>query len=198
VTRNRRRAAAWAAAAVVLVVVALGRTGGAPPAARSALRVQVVEAARTIPAGARIRPADLVTRRVPAAAADPHQLSDPAAAVGRRAAVGLPAGSPVMDAELASPARVPDARDVALRLDDLAGVPADDVAGALADVYVTRPGRPPRTRRVLARVLVVSASRSADGAVATLRLPATLVATAIAAEGAGQVRLVMRSGEAAP
>lgn len=188
----------WAAVAIVLAVVALGRTGGGPPTARGALRVQVVAAARTIPAGARIRPADVATRRVPAAAADPHQLSDPAAAVGRRAAVALPAGSPVMDAELASPARVPEARDVALRLDDLAGVPAGDVSGALADVYVTQPGRPPTTRRVLARVLVVSASRSADGAVATLRLPADLVATAIAAEGAGQVRLVVRSGEAAP
>jgi Flp pilus assembly protein CpaB len=191
VTRGRRRAVAWAIAALVLAALAMSRLGGSPRPAARPVWMQAVVTARPLAAGVRIGPSDLATRRIPASGASGHQLSDPAAAVGRRVAVPLPAGSPLMDAELARAAITPDARDVAVRLDDLAGVPAGDVAGGRADVYVTAPGRPPRTARVLAGVLVVAASRSADGAVATLRLPARLVATAIAAEGAGQVRLVV-------
>jgi Flp pilus assembly protein CpaB len=193
VTRSRRRAVAWALAGLVLAAVAVSRLGGSPRASARPVWVQVVVTARPLAAGARIASRDLATRRIPASGASAHQLSDPAAAVGRRVAVALTAGSPLMDAELARAASVHDAREVAVRLDDLAGVPAGDVAGARADLYVTAPGRPPRTARVLAGVLVVAASRSADGAVATLRLPARLVATAIAAEGAGQVRLVVVS-----
>ena len=186
-TRHRRRAIGWIVVAAALGLVALARSGGAP--ARPAAVRQVVMTARALPAGRPIKTQDLVVRRVPAQAASPHELGDPMVAVGRVPAVALPPGSPLMDAELAAPAASAQ-RDVALRLDDLAGVPAGDLAGSRADVYLIQSGRTPRIRRVLANVLVVSAGHSADGSVATLRLPPGLVARAISAEGAGQLRLV--------
>src|SRR6185312_1997232 len=64
--------------------------------------------------------ADLGTVRLPAAWASPHQLVDPADAVGRRAAVALVAGAPVMDAEVSASAAPEDARELALRLGEAA------------------------------------------------------------------------------
>jgi Flp pilus assembly protein CpaB len=188
VTRHRRRAIGWIVVAAALGLVAVARAGGGP-AARPAVLTQVVLTARALPAGRPIRARDLVVRRVPVQAASPHELGDPTVAVGREPAVALPPGSPLMDAELAAP-HTSGYRDVALRLDDLAGVPAGDLGGARADVYLIQSGPTPRIRRVLANVLVVAASHSADGSVATLRLPPALVARAISAEGAGQLRLV--------
>lgn len=187
-TRHRRRAIGWIVIAAALALVAVARSGGAS-ASRPVVLRQVVLTARALPAGRLIQSQDLVVQRVPARTASPHEVDDPSIAVGRTPAVALPPGSPLMDAELAAPA-TSGQRDVALRLDDLAGVPAGDLAGARADVYLIQSGRSPRIRRVLANVLVVSASHSADGSVATLRLPPGLVARAISAEGAGQLRLV--------
>jgi Flp pilus assembly protein CpaB len=188
VTRGRRRALGWAAVALLLAGLALTRGGGRQsPQARLA---SVVVAVRAIPAGRPIAAADLRVRQVPAAAVSVHQIASPSAAVGRVAAVALAAGSPLMDAELASPAG-PASRDVAVRLDDLAGVPAEATQGVRADLYLTRAGRRPVIQRVLSGVLVVAASRSSDGAVATLRLAPDQVQTAIAAEGLGQLRLVV-------
>jgi Flp pilus assembly protein CpaB len=188
VTRHRRRAIGWIVVAAALALVVVARSGGGPGSPPAVLR-QVVLTARALPAGRPIHAGDLVVRRVPAQAASPHELGDPSIVVGRTPAVALPPGSPLMDAELAAPA-ASGQRDVALRLDDLAGASAGDLAGARADVYLVRSGRPPRIQRVLANALVVSASHSADGSVATLRLSPGLVARAISAEGAGQLRLV--------
>jgi hypothetical protein len=188
VTRHRRRAIGWIVVAAALALVVVARSGGGQ-SSRPVMFRQVVLTARALPAGRLILARDLVVRRVPARTASPHELGDPSIAVGRAPAVALPPGSPLMDAELAAPATSRQ-RDVALRLDDLAGVPAGDLAGARADIYLVRSGRPPRIQRVLTNALVVSASRSADGSVATLRLPPGLVARAISAEGAGQLRLV--------
>jgi len=186
VTRGRRRAVGWAAIAVVLAGFALTR-GGRPSAP---VRVaSVVIAVRGVPAGRPIAAADVALRRIPAAAVSPHQLTAIASAVGRTAAVGLPAGSPIMDVEIASSAGSVG-RDVAVRLDDLAGVPAEAMAGVRADLYVTHAGRPPVIQRVLADVLVVAATHSSDGTVATLRLAPGQVEAAIRAEGLGQLRLV--------
>ncbi len=187
-TRNRRRALGWAAVALVLAGLALGRGGGhsAPPV-RFLSGVVTVHA---LPAGHVITARDVAIRRLPSWAVSVHQLAAVANAVGHTTAVGVPAGSPLMDAELASTAGRAG-RDVAVRLDDLAGVPAESMTGARADLYLTRPGRPPVIQRVLSGVLVVAASRSSDGAVATLRLAADQVSRAIAAEGLGQLRLVV-------
>jgi SAF domain-containing protein len=197
VSRHRRRSLLLALAGAVLVLVALGRlaeggSGGAPVAGRVA-RIVVI---RLVPAGDRLTAADLGIVKLPAAAASPHQLARASQAIGRRAAVTLVAGAPVMDAELAAPHPPPDAREVALRLDDAAGIPAGDLAGVRADVYLTPPGRGRASRLVLAGALVVSAAHSDGVSVATLLLPPRVVATAIAAESQGALRLVVRTRRA--
>jgi Flp pilus assembly protein CpaB len=194
VSRHRRRSIAFALVGVVLAALALGRlaTGGSARVLAPA-RVERVVTVRTVAAGTRITAADLGVVRMPSAAASPHQLSAPRQAIGHRAAVTLTAGAPVMDAELAASAAPPDARAVAVRLDDAAGIPAGDLAGVRADVYVTPPGRTPRSRLVLAGVVVLAAVRSDGGSVATLLLPRAAVPVAIAAESEGALRLVVHT-----
>ena len=196
-SRHRRRSLVLALAGVVLALLGLSRLGagadGYVPAARRVIRVVAV---RPVAQGARIAAADLGTVRLPAAWASRHQLSDPADAVGRRAAVALVAGAPVMDAEVSASTAPTGGRELALRLDDAAGVPAGDLADVRGDVYLTTPGRRSRTRLVLANVLVVSARRDDSGSVATLLLPPTAVPDAIAAEGEGSLRLVVRGDPA--
>jgi Flp pilus assembly protein CpaB len=198
VSRGRRRSLVLALAGVVLAVLGFGRLGsGSAAQAPSGRRVVRVVAVRPVAAGARIAAGDLGTVRIPATWASPHQLANPAAAIGRRAAVALVAGAPVMDAEVASATAPPAARELALRLDDLAGMPAGDLADVRGDVYLTPPGRGGRTRLVLANVLVLSARRDDTGSVATVVLPPAAVPDAIAAEGEGSLRLVVRSEGAA-
>jgi Flp pilus assembly protein CpaB len=194
VTRHRRRALGWLAVTVVIGIVALARSGGSESRPLFVARGQVVVTVRPVAAGQRLTRAELGTQEIPTQAVDAHRMTDVAAVAGRLAAVDLPAGSPVMDAELVAPGPVPRARDVAIRLDDLAGVPSGAIAGAHADLYLTTPGRPPRTRRVLRRVEVVAASHLDGQSAATLRLPESQVAAAIQAEGAGQLRLVVDVG----
>ena len=148
---------------------------------------------RTVAAGSRIAAADLGIVHLPGAYASPHQLSAPAQAVGRRAAVTLAAGAPVMDAELRQTPVPAQAREVAVRLDDAAGIPAGDLADVRADVYLTPPGRDARSRLVLAGVVVLSATHSDGGSVATLLLPRPAVPVAIAAEAQGALRLVVHA-----
>jgi Flp pilus assembly protein CpaB len=198
-SRGRRRSLLLALAGIVLAVLGLGRLGSEGAAqVPSGRRVERVVAVRTVAAGARIAAADLGTVRVPAAWASPHQLADPAGAIGRRAAVALVTGAPVMDAEVVSATPPPAARELALRLDELAGIPAGDLADVRGDVYLTPPGRRGRTRLVLANVLVLSARRDEAGSVATVVLPPAAVPDAIAAEGEGSLRLVVRGGGDVP
>ena len=194
-SRHRRRSLAFALAGIVLALLGLAQLGsggeGRTPAGR---RVARVVAVRPVAAGARIAASDLGIVRLPAAWASRHQLADPADAIGRRAAVGLVAGAPVMDAEVAFSTTPKDGRELALRLDDVAGVPAGDLADVRGDIYLTTPGRRGRTRLVLADVLVVSARHDDSGSVATLLLPPAAVSAAIGAEGEGSLRLVVRGG----
>jgi Flp pilus assembly protein CpaB len=193
-SRHRRRSIAFAVVGAVLAVLAVGRlaAGGGPRVVPSA-RVARVVTVRTVTAGTRITAADLGVVRVPSTDASPHQLSAPGQAIGHRVAVTLAAGAPVMDAELMVAAAPPDARAVAVRLDDAAGIPAGDLAGVRADVYVTPPGRVPRSRLVLAGVVVLAAVRSDGASVATLLLPRAAVPVAIAAESEGALRLVVHT-----
>jgi hypothetical protein len=193
-SRHRRRSIAFALAGVVLALVAVSRlaTGGAVrPVATG--RVERVVAVRTILGGSRIAAADLGIVELPAASASPHQLSAPAQAIGRRVAVTLAAGAPVMDAELDVRPTPADAREVAVRLDDAAGIPAGDLTDVRADVYVTPPGRRGRSRLVLQGVVVLSAAHTDSGSVATLLLPSSAVPVAIAAEAEGALRLVVHA-----
>jgi len=191
-TRQRRRALALTVVAVVLVLASLMRGGGDTSSPADPL-VQIVSVRRPLAAGARIVASDLAVRSLPSRWADPHQLTDPAAAIGHRSAVPLSAGAPLMDAELAADEVLGTrSRDVAVRLDDVAGLPGSDLAGTTADLYLVIPGRPPRIRLVIADVQVVGSSASDGAMVATLRVSRADVAALIEAESSGSLRLAGR------
>ena len=191
-TRHRRRSVALAAAAVVLVLASQMRGGGGASPSVDPL-VQVVSVRRPLAGGTRIIASDLAVRSIPSRWADPHQLTDPAAAIGRRSAVSLSAGAPLMDAELAAAGTAgAHSRDVAVRLDDAAGLPAGDLAGTTADLYLVTPGRPPQIRLVIEAVRVVGSSAAEGVMVATLRVSSADVASLIAAESSGSLRLAGR------
>jgi Flp pilus assembly protein CpaB len=192
VSRHRRRAVGYALLAVVVAIVGLIEIGRSAPARQLTTVAQVV-VVRTVPAGTTLSADDLGVIRVPARYAARGSVAVPRAAIGRRTGVAIPAGSLLMTAEIAAANRIADARDVAVRLDDAAGLPAGALAGARADVLLVQPGAAAHPALVLTNVLVMSA-KSADGAaVATLRLPASAVSGIVAAEGRGSLRLVVRS-----
>jgi Flp pilus assembly protein CpaB len=192
-TLHRRRSGLLAAAAAVLLAVSLiGGRGGSGGGTVEPL-VQIVSIRRPLATGDRIVPADLAVSTVPSRWATPHQLSDPAAAVGRRSAVPLPAGAPLIDSELATNRAPSRARDVAVRLDEVAGLPGGDLVETTADLYLVTPGRPPRIRLVIRDVLVVASSSDSGAMVATLRVADGDVAMLIEAESAGSLRLVRRA-----
>ena len=196
VSRHRRRALAYAALAAVLVIAGLIEIGRRSAPARRPSTVSQVVAVRAVPAGMTLSADDLGVVRVPVRYAARGAVGDAHVAIGRRTAVAIPAGAPLMAAEIAAGDRIDAARDVAVRLDDAAGLPAGALAGAHADVLLVQPGRASEPAVVLADVLVVSA-RSTDGAaVATLRLPAAAVSGIVAAEGRGSLRLVVRASAA--
>ena len=191
-TRHRRRSVALGSGAVLLALIALSGIGGGSSGAVDERVVQVVSIRRAVAAGARVSASDLAVSTLPERFANSHQLSDPMTAVGRRSAVDLMPGAPLIDAELVSDRAPRQSRDVAVRLDDAAGLPGGDLAGTSADLYLVEPGRTPRIHLVIADVTVV-ASSSADGAmVATLRVDPASVAVEIRAESAGSLRLVAR------
>ena len=177
------------------LVVALAGTGGGGGRDARPTAVQIVVTRSPIAAGAAVRAGDLATVAVPQSFAMRGAVVDPASAVGARAAVALPAGAPLMAAEIAQPAGRADDRDVAIRLDSAAGIPAGALAGARADLYATTSGHGGRTRAVLRNVLVVSASAEDGEAVATLRVPERVVPMLVAAEGGSSLRLVVRAPE---
>ena len=189
-SRHRRRSIVLALAGTVLALLGLVRIEDGGGHVRTLPQVGRLVTIRAVAAGSRITAADLGLQRVPAAYASAHQLARPAQAVGLRAAVALAAGAPVMDAELLRPL-VSGAREVAVRLDDAAGMPSGDLTNMRADLFVTPPGRHAHSRLVLAGVVVLSASHADAGSVATLLLSAASVPVAIAAEAEGTLRLVV-------
>ena len=176
---------------VVAVVLALAGIGGGGASATPAVRV--VLARRALAAGQPVRADDLSMVAVPESAAVRDALGDTGSAVGQRPAVPVPAGTVLMAAELAVPSAGAEQRDVAVRLDDAAGVPSGDLDETRADLYLTTPGRRGTTAPLARDVLVVSAEARDDATVATLRVPGRLVRALIAAEGRGSLRLVVRS-----
>lgn len=191
-SRHRRRSIVLALAGTVLALLGVVHlAGGGGGHVTTLPQVGRLVAIRPVAAGTRITAADLGLQRVPVAYASAHQLSRPAQAVGLRAAVALAAGAPVMDAELLVRPLVPGAREVAVRLDDAAGMPSGDLTDVRADVYVTPPGRHAHSRLVLTGVVVLSASHADAGSVATLLLSRVAVPVAIAAEAEGTLRLVV-------
>lgn len=197
-SRHRRRALILSALAVALAIAGLAELGRGTASRPHAAMVSQVVVRQDVPAGGRLGAHDLGVVRVPARYASVAAVADPEQAVGRRTAVALPAGAFLMQPELARGDRLPAGRDVAVRVDDAAGLPAGDLTGAHADVFLAPPGRGTAPTIVLLNVLVVAARRSDGAAVATLRLPAAAVAPIIAAEGRGSLRLVIRTTPGAP
>jgi Flp pilus assembly protein CpaB len=190
-TRHRRRAIAFGVAALVLGLGAVSELGGGGARPEPPPRVAVVVASRPLVPGARVRASDLELVRMAETPAAAHEFGAVADVVGQRLAVALPAGSPVMDAELAVAPRGGDLREVAVRLDDVAGVPAGDLAGLRADLVVVTAGAHPGARLALRDVRVVATASGAQGASATLLVPAPDVERAVLAEAAGSLRLVV-------
>ena len=191
-SRHRRRSLIFGAVALGLLALTYVLGGGHNPPPAPPLR-QVVALRRPLAAGQRIAAADLSTLAIPATWADPHQLSDPSSAIGRPVAVALPAGSPLMDAELIGDASPGATRDITLRLDDAAGLPLDPPDGTTADLYLVEAGRPPRVSLVLRGAYVVRSNRADGVTTATLRAQPQDVAGLIEAESRGSLRLVGRS-----
>jgi pilus assembly protein CpaB len=195
VSRHRRRALIYVALALVCGVAGLwvlGHEAAPVPSTATAAQVVVV---RPLPAGAQLTARDLAVARLPARYVPRGAVADPGTVLGKRLAVALPAGAPLMEAELARDARPASGRDVAVRVDDAAGLPAGDLAGVFADVMLEPSGRGSTPTVVLANVLVVAAGRTDGVAVATLRLPPAAVGTVIAAEARGSLRLIVRAGQ---
>ncbi len=192
-TRQRRRALGFAVAAAVLGLGALSELDTGAPRVAGPARVGVVVARRPLVPGTRIRAADVELIQMAETPAAAHEFGAIDAVIGRRLAVALPVGSPVMDAELAvAPAAGGDLREIAVRLDEVAGVPSGDLAGLRADVVAVSTGPHPTTRIALADVRVVSTSAGAQGVSATLLVPAGDVEHALLAEASGSLRLVVR------
>jgi Flp pilus assembly protein CpaB len=198
VSRHHRRALILSGLAIALVIAGLAELGRGTAASPGAAMANQVVVLRAVPAGGRLDADVLGVFRVPARYATTGVVADPRDAVGQRVAVPLPAGAPLMRAELATDDRPAPGRDVAVRVDDAAGLPAGGLAGAHADVFLALPGRGVPPRMVLSNVLVVAAGRLDGAAVATLRLPPVAVGTIIAAEGRGSLRLVIRAGAGVP
>ena len=185
--RRRGSLVLWAAAAVLALAAVWGGGGSAHPTPDPL--VQAVVLRRPVAPGHRIAVADLALQRVTRSSLAPGELTDPASAMGRLAAVAVPAGSPLMAPELVDQRAAPTDRDIALRLDSVSGLPSGPLAGARADLYAVGPGRS-GVRLVMRNVLVVAASAADGTASATLRVPGRIVRPLIEAEAGASLRLV--------
>jgi hypothetical protein len=189
--RRRGSRLLWLAAAVLALAAVWGGGGGSQPAPDPL--VQGVVLRRPVAPGHRIAVADLALMRMARSSLPAGQLTDPAAATGRLAAVAMPAGAPLMAPELVQHAAAPSDRDVALRLDSASGLPAGQLAGMRADLYAVAAGRG-GVHLVLADALVVATSATDGTATATLRVPRRLVRPLIEAESGALLRLVVVQG----
>jgi hypothetical protein len=189
--RRRGSLVLWVAAALLALAAVWGGGGGDRPALDPL--VQGVALRRAVVLGHRITFADLALVRLPRSALAAGQLTDPAAAAGRLAAVAVPSGSPLMAPELVEQRAAPSDRDLALRLDAVSGLPAGPLAGMRADLYAVEQGRG-GVRLVLRDVLVIATSTADGTATATVRVPGRLVRPLIAAEAGAALRLVTVQG----
>jgi pilus assembly protein CpaB len=210
VTR-RRRAALLLALAVVLGVLAGSDVARREAALRAQLgpAVPVVVARRSLPAGRRLRAADLAVRRIPARYA-PAAAAEPAGLVGQPLAAAVPAGAALTPEHVAPVAGGPPLRRGERAADVLAaGARGEVVAGTRVDVLVTRargePGAAPAGAQLALQDVEVLAARPApDGAgprdavgplvAATLRVTVRQAVFLAAAQSfAREIRLLARA-----
>lgn len=186
---RRRRAALLLGLALVLGALAASDVGRREAALRAELGapVDVVVARRALPAGRRLRLADLATKRIPARYAPADGVASAGALAGRRLSVPVPAGGALGPELLASPtARTGPALRRGERAAEVlaAGDPTAVVPGGRVDVLVTREGAEGaagETRLALEDVEVLAAAPAAAAddrtAAAGPRVDATLRVT---------------------
>lgn len=209
---RRRRGVILAGLALLLGGLAASDVAGRESALRRRLGadVEVVVARRPIRAGARLTPAALAVRRVPALFAPRSAIARPEALAGLRAAVAIPAGADVPAAAVANPAAAPGAPvRPGERVADVVAVGARSAiaAGGRVDVLVTREasgGGAGRTSLALEDVEVLSVggapSAGAGDAARAPRVRASLRVTlrqavflAAAQSFATEIRLLPRA-----
>ena len=138
---RRRRAALLLGLAVVLGALAASDMSRREAALRAEIgpTVAVVTAVRALPAGRRLEAADLAVRRVPERFAAGGGAAVPELLLGRRLAVGVPAGAAVAEHLLESTGAEASVRRGERAADVVAaGSPELVVPGAQVDVLVTR------------------------------------------------------------
>lgn len=170
------------AAGLAAASVAAGLSAVAPPAVAG---TSVVAAAREVPAGTRLRTADLTTVELPAGASPAGTADSVSALVGRVVVTPVRRGEPLTDARLLGPSQL-DIDEVAapVRVAEPA-VPLLVRAGDRIDVLAASPQGGERAAVVASRVRVLALptadAPSADGAlvvVATSRSVAARLAAA--------------------
>ncbi len=168
--RRRALAAVFAFLAVLTGLIALR-----PPGAAS---VEVLAAARSLPAGTVVAGHDLVRVRLPPDAAPEHALTDDAEAIGHTLAGPLDRGAPVTRASVASSERLsrPGHLVVALPL------PNDGIAA------LVRPG---------VRLDLIAGDGTTLATAVPVVGPATLAADGLARGSSGRTALVEVSEEVA-
>jgi pilus assembly protein CpaB len=200
VTR-RRRAALLLGLALVLGALAASDVARREAALRDQVgpAVDVLVARRALAPGRRLAAADLAVRRVPERFAPTGGAPVPELVLGRRLAVGVPAGAPVGEYLLAASAAEGPAIGRGERAAEIiaTGSPRLVTAGARVDVLVTREHA---TSLALEDVEVLAARAAAgrDGAApqvaATLRVTVRqAVYLAAAATFAREIRLLPRA-----
>lgn len=186
---RRRRALALGGLALVLGGLAASDVAGREAALRQRLGglVTVVVARVPIAAGARLRLRDLAVRRVPSRFAPGAAIGSPAALVGLRATVSVPAGADLDAAMVSDGSAAPPGAPVRRgeRIADVVAVGSPElvVPGSRVDVLVTREpraGGEGRTVLALEDVEVLAASAaSGDPAASASGAGARRVAAAL-------------------
>ena len=185
----------------------------ARPAATSPT-MRVVVAARDLPVGAVLGPADVKAVDWPASALPPGYARDPQAVVGRGLITAVSANEPLLAAKLASkeaggglPITIPEGmRAVSVKVDEVVGVAGFVLPGTRVDVLATLTPSSGReeaaTRVILQNVQTLAAGqtiqRDAEGKPQTVTVITLLVAPEEAekltlAATEGQIQLALRN-----
>lgn len=147
--------------------------GGKAPGPQKVEMREVVVAARALPVGVTIKPADVKVAKIPAAQAPPGVFSRPEEVFDRPVISSILPEEPIREGRVAArgsgvglaPVIPPGMRAVAVRVNEVVGVAGFVLPGMRVDVLVT--GRPPNqadtiTTTVLQNILVLSAGQQIE------------------------------------
>lgn len=204
--------AAAGLAAVLLVSLAL-KPGARPAASGADATVPVLVAKRTVPANAKLTADDVEVRRVAADLAVPGTLALPSEALGKRVAVSLAPGQPIVKSLLELPenrgglsARIPSGyRALTFAVTDLTGLAGRLQVGDRVDVVAFTQGQgaggggPARATLLLEGVRVLALGKAEEEAAAgggqQRPVPYTSVTVAVRPEEGVLLTLAQRRAE---